>query len=204
MTTGFAVYVSTPRFVLSALLLILALGRTLGQTIEMYKATKQWQPNRYLKLFLTDGILYFILYVFLIRRRCFHFRIHVGSNYVNSNSPSFRTLFGHILFAIQVGSSAPEPAMILLTCLSYLYYGPVIPRFIISVRELYDRELCGRSQMTDTGFGEFSQPTTSRNEVVSAIAFADIAPEQDLEVNADDSESDAIPLEVIAGDTHKV
>lgn len=58
--------------------------------------------------------------------------------------------------------------------------------------------------MTDTGFGEFSQPTTSRNEVVSAIAFADIAPEQDLEVNADGSESDAIPLEVIAGDTRKV
>ena len=52
-----------PSFLFSALLLILALIQTLKQSVEMYKATKQWQPNRYVKLLVKDGIIYFVLYV---------------------------------------------------------------------------------------------------------------------------------------------
>ena len=29
----------------------------------MYKATKKWQPNQYMQLFVKDGILYFLSYV---------------------------------------------------------------------------------------------------------------------------------------------
>jgi hypothetical protein len=29
----------------------------------MYKATKKWQPNHYMQLFMKDGILYFLVYV---------------------------------------------------------------------------------------------------------------------------------------------
>ena len=29
----------------------------------MYKATKEWQPNHYMQLFVRDGILYFVVYV---------------------------------------------------------------------------------------------------------------------------------------------
>ena len=50
-------------FLFSALLLILALIQTLKQSIDMYKATKQWQPNRYMKLLIKDGIIYYVLYV---------------------------------------------------------------------------------------------------------------------------------------------
>ena len=31
----------------------------------MYKATQKWQPNRYIQLFVKDGILYFVVYVSL-------------------------------------------------------------------------------------------------------------------------------------------
>ena len=31
----------------------------------MYKATKRWQPNKYLQQLVTDGIIYFLVYVFL-------------------------------------------------------------------------------------------------------------------------------------------
>ena len=34
----------------------------------MYKATGQWQPNRYIQQFVSDGILYFLTYV----ARLFH------------------------------------------------------------------------------------------------------------------------------------
>ena len=76
-----------------------------------------------------------------------------------------------------------------------------MPRFIISVRELYDRDLRGRWQGIDTGFGVLSQPISSGNAAVSAIHFADVAPVQEegqvAEGEVDDSE--AIRLEMRDG-----
>jgi hypothetical protein len=51
------------RFVLSAALFILAVIQTLKQSVAMYKATKQWQPNMYMQQLVTDGVLYFLVYV---------------------------------------------------------------------------------------------------------------------------------------------
>ena len=62
--------------------------------------------------------------------------------------------------------------MSFLVCFVYLVFATIMPRFIISVRELYDRDL-------DFGFGVLSQPTASRGEALSAIAFADVASGQD-------------------------
>ena len=53
-----------PRFVLSASLLSLAVIKTLKQSIQMYKATKQWQPNKYMQQLVNDGVFYFLVYVF--------------------------------------------------------------------------------------------------------------------------------------------
>ena len=52
-----------PRFLLSALVLILALIQTVKEAVGMYRATKRWQPNRYMKLLAKHGILYFLTYV---------------------------------------------------------------------------------------------------------------------------------------------
>ena len=51
------------RFVLGAALLILAVTQTLKQSVNMYKATKHWQPNRYMQRLMKDGILYFLVCV---------------------------------------------------------------------------------------------------------------------------------------------
>jgi hypothetical protein len=56
-------YFMIPRFVLSVVLLILALMQTLKESVVVYKATKQWQPNQYIRLFAKDGIVYFFTYV---------------------------------------------------------------------------------------------------------------------------------------------
>ena len=56
-------YPATPRFVLGAALIILAVFQTMKQSVELYKATKQWQPNRYMQQFVKDGIIYFLVYV---------------------------------------------------------------------------------------------------------------------------------------------
>ena len=57
------VYDTLPRVFLSAMLLIFAIFRSLKQLIDMYNATKQWQPNRYMNQLTRDGTSYFIMYV---------------------------------------------------------------------------------------------------------------------------------------------
>ena len=52
------------QFVLSVMLLILAVIQTFKQSVQMYRATKQWQPNQYMQQLTADGILYFLVYVF--------------------------------------------------------------------------------------------------------------------------------------------
>ena len=76
----------------------------------------------------------------------------------------------------------------------------MMPRFIISVRELYDCDLRRRWQGMDTGFGALSQPIA----IVSAIGFADVAPEQDQAVEGGTNESEAIQLEAFGDDTCQV
>ena len=50
----------------------------------------------------------------------------------------------------------------------------MLPRFIISIRELYDRDCHRHCNGTDMGFGISSQPAASENATLSAIAFADV------------------------------
>ena len=75
-----------------------------------------------------------------------------------------------------------------------------MPRFIISVRELYDRDLRGHWLGIDTGFGVSSQPVSSGIMVVSAIQFADVAPGQEGQVVVGElGYSEAIRLEMRDG-----
>ena len=53
------------RFVLSVVLLVLAVIQTIKQSVDMFRATKQWQPNKYMQQLVTDGILYFLVYASL-------------------------------------------------------------------------------------------------------------------------------------------
>ena len=86
----------------------------------------------------------------------------------------------------------------------YVTLCPIMPRFIISMRELYDRDLCGRWQGIDTGFGVFSHPAASQNAAMSAIAFADVTPGQDELTDAGVDKSEPIQLEVLGDDTRRV
>ena len=58
--------------------------------------------------------------------------------------------------------------------IGYVTIVPLMPRFIISIRELYDRDARHGWKGIDSGFGVSSQPVDSENGVVSGIAFADV------------------------------
>ncbi|KAI9568759.1 hypothetical protein HD554DRAFT_2038528 [Boletus coccyginus] len=87
-----------------------------------------------------------------------------------------------------------------LALLCYTSICPIMPRFIISVRELYDRDLRARWQGIDSGFGVLSQPIAGGNAAVSAIGFADVTTGQE---HGHEGDAEVIRLEVRGG-AHQV
>jgi len=169
-------YVSIPRLILGVILFILALIPALKDAVGMYKATKQWQSNKYLKQLMKDGIFYFLMNVLLTAYR-------ILKSQLDGTNISLR----------------------FLTAFCYMIVFPMMPRFIISIRELYDRDLRRLWQGVDTGFGVFSQPSPSENATISVIVFTDVAPGQGRGQVVDDGEaSEEIRLDVLGDGTRQV
>jgi len=124
------------------LLLILALVPTVKQSATMYKTTKRWQPNRYMSLIVKEGIFYVLL-----------------------------NLLNNIPVAIAEADQNPlNPTwMVILETFIIVTMYPVIPRFMLSIRELYDKDSWG--VLTDNGFGVSSR--VRQDTVLSEIAFVD-------------------------------
>ena len=89
--------------------------------------------------------------------------------------------------------------------ISFITLAPLIPRFIIGVREIYDRDTRGRVQI-DTGFGALGQQIDGENTFVSTIAFADgnLGQGQGQAMESDGDGLEGIRLEVVADDTRRV
>ncbi|KAF8434802.1 hypothetical protein L210DRAFT_3762950 [Boletus edulis BED1] len=128
---------------------------------------KQWQLNRYMQLLVRDGIIYFIMNVL--------FQI------------TSMLAFSPNLTAI----------MLYISTFVYVFFFALVPRFIISIRELYDRDAHGHSHI-DTGFGMRSQLNVGTNTTMSAMAFTDVNRErEDPEVEGDADNSGNIELEEV-------
>ena len=193
------------------MLFVLALVQTLKESIAMYKATTQWQSNRYTKLFVKDGILYFFVYVS-------HFPLFFCFCPSPSYSPtrptleyprktnhsifsSSRNMFHNIVNIFLNGLAINSASMLVLGMVSSIAICVMMPRFIISVRELYDRDSHGGWRGIDTGFGVLSQPIASEHTTVSEIVFA-AGQDEIVDGRADDSET--IELGVVGDTTCRV
>jgi len=88
-------------------------------------------------------------------------------------------------------------SIILLETLGFVPLCPLVPRFVVSLRELYDRDLEGRWLGTDIAFGMSSQSHSRRDAAVSAIAFAGLSSGESLAVERDADGSEAIQLKVV-------
>ena len=112
----------------------------------------------------------------------------------HSFPPSTRNLLSGTLEVVLsedefLGVSAP---LVVSDYVAYFVSAIIVPRFIVDVRELYCRDLRGRCQGIDTGFGMFSQAVPSQVEM-SAMEFAGIASGQDQRVeDGDPGTSEAI------------
>ncbi|KAI9567628.1 hypothetical protein HD554DRAFT_924570 [Boletus coccyginus] len=125
-------YSVIPQVVLQGVMCLLAIYQCLGQSLQLYKATKRWQLNQYFKLLVNQGLLYFLI------------------NFLQATITNG-------LFSINFGQTV---SLILSSTLLALIYA-LNPRFILSIRELYSRTvvdtgfgmLSGRGVGTMTNIG---------------------------------------------------
>ncbi|KAF8452901.1 hypothetical protein L210DRAFT_3639344 [Boletus edulis BED1] len=160
------VYRAAPRLVLSVALVSFAVSQALKQSFEMYKATKQWQPNRYMQKLVADGILYFIVNVL------------------------YQAIEVFSVFPVQTNT------IFFLDVFNYVAFYTLIPRFIISIRELYDRDIRGRFHI-DTGFGLRSRSNPGLDTTVSALVF--VVGDQGPEVESGTDNSGDLELGTVHG-----
>ena len=78
------------------------------------------------------------------------------------------------------------------------------PRFIISVRELYYRDLRGFRQGIDTGFGVLSQGRSGEDGRISTILFADAAEDESRTRHRDEDGQGGTQLGVAEENLHQV
>ncbi|KAF9233832.1 hypothetical protein BU15DRAFT_66268 [Melanogaster broomeanus] len=154
-TPSIVVYTFVPRFILGILLFILAVTQFVRESLEMYKAIKQWRSNRYMELLVRESILYFIAYVPL--SPC---QAKMNSSTKSQYSPASNLLYNVACLVSVLGM----PANLVLTMGAAVVPYVVAPRFVLSVRALHS---CVVGNHIDTGFGAGSQRTNN-----SSVLFA--------------------------------
>ena len=192
--------------------MILSLIPTLWHMVETYKLSKRWQTNRLMKLLVREGAVYFVVYVqlvplrhfctmsIMIVRLCRRLKCHTKLT-SQMLSPYTRNLYFNIVTAVTL---PPDEFMTFLNALAYSLSCAIMPRFIISIRESYDRDLLSLQKGTDTAFGVFSTQIANGNTVLSAMDFADGITGQTQTFEYDLEDSRAIRLDGLGDRVHQV
>ncbi|KAF8123687.1 hypothetical protein EV363DRAFT_1587224 [Boletus edulis] len=155
-TQTWNIVTATTQCTLSIALCILVVAKFVRESLQMHQMTRKWQMNRYLRLLVRDGFLYFVITLLY----CLNFLGALGV------LPSE----GYIAGVLQFVSIVP---VFTLT-----------PRFVINVRELYVLDTHGHwDHDVDTGFGLSSGRRRSMgvSTTIGTIAFAEPAATGGLE-----------------------
>jgi len=116
------------QMIYGGVLCILASAQFARGSLEIYRATKQWQLNRYMNLLVWQSVVYFLIFFLL--------------NLLNILSAIFHILPKEGRFTVLYLPAELVPAYTLT------------PRFIFSIRELYAHNIqSGYGSMMDSGFG---------------------------------------------------
>lgn len=108
----------------------------------------------------------------------FHVHLSIDSCTKTDHLQLFSLLVRRIYFDVDAflqytyGDTVAAETVVSLASMGRILLLAILPRFIMNIRELYDRDC---HQGVDSGFGILSQPAVAENQTVSAIAFADNA-----------------------------
>jgi len=144
---------SITQLIHAAVMCMLVIIQFIRQSVQMYKATKQWRLNQFVNLLVMEGVLYFFAIL--------------AWNLVNA------------LYAWGVITVAGQQA-IPITLLEFVPISTLTPRFILNMRELYARNVRGeRGSGIDSGFG--LSTVSGRLASRSTIVFVDGGRNEGLE-----------------------
>ncbi|KAF8554013.1 hypothetical protein OG21DRAFT_1497329 [Imleria badia] len=165
----------------SAAVCMLAIVQFVRQSLQIYYATKQWQLNRYMSLLVQQGILYFLAYVPVsfcpsVHSAVVKKRLPMELTITVRRSIFLFTLMNVLAAAGKLGSGLWQ--LILSVAAEFVPLYTLTPRFIISIRELYARDVQdNRGEGIDTGFGLLSR----RGAGGTAMVFADVEQNEGVE-----------------------
>ena len=158
---------------------ILAIIQFMKQSLQMYRVMKQWHSNQYMSLLVTQGLIYFFAYVhhsLMSLYPLFRAELMVTFSYRNF-------LFDIINVLVNFGLLPTGGwQFLLLLLVQYVPMFTLTPRFILSIRELYARDVYSRRRGfgIDTGFGlESSGGSTA---IMTELVFADFEQKDGLVV----------------------
>ena len=148
---------------LGASMYLLLITRFIREALQMYSVTNQFQLNRYMGLLTRDGIFYFLAYVLFLSYSPLLGQL---KDFINSIF-----LYALINLLIFIGNISMNEWWVFLRVAEYLPVYTLVPRLILSLRELYSRDLRGRCGTgIDTAFGLTLSPSVS-----DSIVFAENA-----------------------------
>ncbi|KAF9235073.1 hypothetical protein BU15DRAFT_65151 [Melanogaster broomeanus] len=154
-----AILLLIPQLILSILICSLAVGKLVAESLQMHQAVKQWRLNRFFELFARECIL------FVSVESCF-------------NLPVSDFFFCLASFLNAFGSGSTSTAgRTLLTLVASIFPYVLVPRFVISVRELCSNVVGGH---VDTGFGVVSEHISTHHNIVFASAGEMLASGADM------------------------
>ncbi|KAN0081320.1 hypothetical protein V8E55_008944 [Tylopilus felleus] len=174
---------SISQLVLGSTMCTLVIFRFLKQSISMYKATKQWQGNRYVNLLAREGMLYF-----LVEKHA-----ELTATLLDSIQ-----VFNLVLVLSTLGKLPTEGAgWIIATILQYVPLFTFTPRFVISMRELYARDTQGRVSGVDNAFG---LSALSGRDTFGTMVFAEVEQEQNEGTAAEEVPVEEVEIRELSRD----
>ena len=157
---------------LGALMCLLVVIQCAREALQMYKARRNFRMNRYMNLLVREGMIYFLAYV-NISTFIFH------PDKLMANIADSILTFALVNVLVNAGD-VPMIGWraILAGVMNYIPAYTLSPRFILSLRRLYARDVRGGlGSDIDTAFGLTSLPGAG----ASAIVFANGGQNEGLE-----------------------
>lgn len=166
---------------LGALMCLLVVTRFIRESLQMYKLTKSFQPSRYMNLFVREGVFYFLAYV--------HVRVSsLPSPFRPLTEPTVNSILTYTLLnTLVVAAHIPMSGWwLLLIIVQFIPTFTLVPRFILSLRQLYAHDLNGgRGSEIDTAFGLAPVSECREDAAANTIQFADAEQNDWLEQDED-------------------
>lgn len=170
----------TLQVALAAMMCLLVATKFVWDSIQTYRVTKQWQASLYMKLFVREGLLYFLAYVYIL---------WFTATTLTLGFPRYSIFLFALIDILNLWQKLPTAGWwVLLTAVQHVPVFALTPRFILSVRALYANQLRGRyrTRDIDTEFGFTSGNGLGVRE--TTVVFAGVGMTQSEEDELDQGE----------------